>query len=65
MKSKFIRKPQDILDDMLKVESFQMQEKWNPNLWGDLEYHFPEIKHIKRPENCLMWLKNNKPQYFI
>ena len=65
MTYKFVRKPQDILDDMLKLEAFEMQEKWNPINWRGLEYYFPEIKHIQRPKNCLKWLKNNKPQYFI
>jgi hypothetical protein len=65
MKSKFIRKPQDILGNLIFFDEFRMQEKWNSNLWGDLEYHFPELKHIKDPKNCLIWLKKNKPQYFI
>ena len=65
MTSKFIRKPQDILGDMLGYGSFKMQEKWNAENWRGLEYHFPEIKHIEKPKNCLAWLKNNKPQYFI
>ena len=65
MTSKFIRKSQDILDDMFKLGLFEMQEKWNSRNWRALEYHFPEIKHIQRPENCLEWLKKNHPQYFI
>ena len=54
-----------LLKYMIKEGMFLYQIKWNSGIWQELEEYFPEIKHIQRPENCLKWLKNNKPQYFI
>jgi hypothetical protein len=59
------KKAYKIIKYMLNEDVFLQAVKWNPIVWNDIENHFPHLKYIEEPGNCLTWLKKTHPQYFI